>query len=51
LWVAILGIVGFTLELGLPPSIDPAWFLHPLPGLEPASAHEFACSMMIWRFL
>ena len=26
-WVAILGIVGYTLELGLPPSIDPAWFL------------------------
>jgi hypothetical protein len=26
-WVAIIGIVGFTLELGLPPSIDPAWFL------------------------
>jgi hypothetical protein len=26
-WVAIIGIVGFTLELGLPPSIDPAWVL------------------------
>jgi hypothetical protein len=26
-WVAILGIVGYTLELGLPPSIDPPWFL------------------------
>ena len=26
-WVAIIGIVGYTLELGLPPSIDPAWFL------------------------
>lgn len=26
-WVAILGINGFTLELGLPPSINPAWFL------------------------
>jgi hypothetical protein len=26
-WIAIIGIVGFTLELGLPPSIDPAWFL------------------------
>jgi hypothetical protein len=26
-WVAIVGIVGYTLELGLPPSIDPVWFL------------------------
>ena len=26
-WVAILGIVGFTLELGLPPAIDPPWFI------------------------